>query len=349
MKAPGFWMRDGLAAGMLVPLSCITTAITAHRMARGGWHAPVPVICCGNASVGGAGKTTLALDLAHRLTARGAAVHILLRGYRGSARGPRRVMRGDPADVTGDEAVLLAEAAPTWTGADRAASARSAIAAGAEVLLMDDGLQNPSLEKTMSLLVIDGATGFGNGRVMPSGPLREPVKAAAARSRAAVLIGPDTSGALARLPPDLAVLRADLEQGVEIDLVKGHRVVAFAGIGFPGKFFDSLERAGVVLVDREAFADHHPFTPGDLTRLAAKAHALDAILVTTPKDAVRLPAGMLATPGPGRGTSMETRTEPRIHVVGVHLVWREEAAIDALLDELLSASSSSPRRGASVA
>jgi tetraacyldisaccharide 4'-kinase len=324
MKAPAFWTRNGLPARMLSPLSCIGTAITAHRMAHAGWRAPVPVICCGNASVGGAGKTTLALDLAHRLTARGVAVHVLLRGYRGSARGPRRVLRGDTAAVTGDEALLLAEAAPTWTGADRAASARVAIAAGAELLLMDDGLQNPSLEKTMSLLVVDGSTGFGNGRVMPAGPLREPVAAAASRCRAAVLIGPDTSGALARLPPDLPVLRAGLVQGDEIASLTGHRVLAFAGIAFPAKFFTALERAGVVLVGREAFADHHAYTANQLARLAAKARALNAILVTTPKDAVRLPAEM----------------NPR--VVSVRLVWEAEPAIDALLDELMSGRSLTP-------
>src|SRR5271165_6961777 len=119
MKAPAFWMRNGRTARILAPLSQVAAAVTAHRVARPGWRAPVPVICCGNASVGGSGKTTLALDLAHRLNARGVAVHVLLRGYRGSARGARRVMRGDPAALTGDEALLLAEVAPTWTGADR--------------------------------------------------------------------------------------------------------------------------------------------------------------------------------------------------------------------------------------
>ncbi len=276
------------------------------------------------------------------------------------------MMRGDTAAVTGDEALLLAEAAPTWTGADRAASARAAIAAGAEVLLMDDGLQNPSLEKTMSLLVVDGATGFGNGRVMPAGPLREPVAAAASRCRAAILIGADTSGALARLPPGLPVFRAVLAQGDETEALQGRRVLAFAGIGFPAKFFDGLERAGLTLVGREAFADHHAFTAGALARLAAKARALDAVLVTTPKDAVRLPSGMLAPPRrtthagrppdgpqhrPAQGIATPADNEPTVHVVSVRLVWDDEAAIERLLDELLSdpASTSSPRRTGSVA
>ena len=188
---PGFWGRDGVLPRLLSPLAAVTAAVTAWRVARPGWRAPVPVICCGNVTVGGAGKTTVALDLGARLAARGRAVHFLLRGYGGSVRGPHRVAAGDTAARVGDEALLLAEVAPTWIGADRAASARAAVAAGAQVLVMDDGLQNPGLHKDLSLLVVDGASGFGNGRVLPAGPLREPVAAGAARCQAAVLIGPD--------------------------------------------------------------------------------------------------------------------------------------------------------------
>jgi tetraacyldisaccharide 4'-kinase len=333
IRSPAFWNRNDPLARILSPLSHAVTAITARRMARGGWRPPVPVICCGNATVGGAGKTTLTQDLARRLNARGIAVHILSRGYRGSARGPRRVLPDDDVSITGDEALLLAASAPTWTGADRAASAQAAIAAGAECLLMDDGLQNPSLAKTVSLLVVDGATGFGNGRVLPAGPLREPVAAAGARCRAAVLIGEDSRGALARLPPDLPVLRADLVQGEEAATLAGRRAFAFAGIAIPNKFFSGLERAGVMLAGRAAFPDHHSFTSAELARLTANARALDAVLVTTPKDAVRLPAGF------------------KVQVVDVRLVWENEFAIEALLDELVAGSSPNPppRRGPSMA
>jgi tetraacyldisaccharide 4'-kinase len=317
IHAPAFWTSNGWPARVLAPLSGVGAAITAHRMARTGWRAPVPVICCGNATVGGAGKTTLALDLAHRLVARGIAVHVLLRGYGGAARGPRRVQPGDTAAVTGDEALLLASVAPTWTGADRAASAQAAVAVGAEVLLMDDGLQNPLLAKTVSLLVVDGAAGFGNGRVLPAGPLREPVAAAAARCRAAVLIGPDVSGAAAALPPGLPVLRAELVQDAGIAEICGRRVLAFAGIAFPGKFFAGLERAGVIVAGRMAFADHHAFTGAELAGLVRKAIEMDAVLVTTPKDAVRLPA------------------DADVHVVDVRLAWEDPAAIERLLDGLV--------------
>ena len=316
IHAPTFWSRNGWPARVLAPLSGIGAAITAHRMARTGWRAPVPVICCGNATVGGAGKTTLALDLAHRLTARGIEVHVLLRGYGGAARDVRRVQPGDTAAVTGDEALLLAAVAPTWTGADRAASARAAVLAGAELLLMDDGLQNPSLEKTLSLLVVDGASGFGNGRVLPAGPLREPVARAASRCRAAVLIGTDVSGAAAALPAGLPVLRAELVQDAGIDEIRGRRVLAFAGIAFPEKFFAGLERAGVIVAGRRAFPDHHVVTAAEFTELVRKAIEMDAMLVTTPKDAVRLPAGA------------------NVHVVNVRLAWQNPASLEHLLDEV---------------
>jgi tetraacyldisaccharide 4'-kinase len=333
IRAPSFWGRDGNLARALSPLSRVVTAITARRVAHTGWMAPVPVICCGNATAGGAGKTTLVQDLAARLNARGVAVHILSRGYRGTAKGPRRVLPDDSVALTGDEALLLAALAPTWTGADRVASARAAVAAGAELLLMDDGLQNPALAKSMSLLVVDGATGFGNGRVLPAGPLREPAAAAAARCRAAVLIGQDSSGASAQLPAGLPVLRADLVQGEEIGALAGRRVLAFAGIAMPDKFFSGLERAGVELAGRVAFPDHHRFTSRDLVRLETDARAADAVLVTTPKDAVRLPAGM------------------NFQVVSVRLVWEAESMIEALLDEVISGRSMEPppRWGQSMA
>ena len=219
IRAPEFWSGDGgggLLPLLLSPFAALYGAATARRVARPGWKAPVPVICCGNATAGGAGKTTVALDLGRRLANRGIAVHFLLRGYGGSLKGPLRV---DPAHhdslAVGDEALLLAAERPAWISADRAAGARAAIAAGAQAIVMDDGLQNPTLEKDVSLLVVDGTYGFGNGRVIPAGPLREPVAEAAARCRAAVLIGEDECNALALLPPRLPVLRAHRRPGPE--------------------------------------------------------------------------------------------------------------------------------------
>ncbi len=314
-------MHDGLLAKALSPLSVIGSALTARRVARRGWRAPVPVICCGNASVGGAGKTTLVLELAHRLSGRG--VHCLLRGYGGSAKGVRRVDPDDPAALVGDEALLLAAVAPTWIGADRAVSAQAAVRAGARVLLLDDGLQNPTLEKTASLLVIDGRTGFGNGRVLPAGPLRETVEAAASRCQAAVLIGADATQATMRLPPGLPVLRADMVQDKSVAGLAGRAVVAFAGIAIPEKFFTPLRDAGATLVTARSFPDHHPYTARELSELLREVRDRRAILVTTPKDAVRLPSAV--------------RSE--VTVVEVRLCWQEPEQIDQLLDGVMVATS----------
>jgi tetraacyldisaccharide 4'-kinase len=318
-RAPDFWWNDGPLARLLSPLSAVTVALTARRVRRGGWVAPVPVICCGNATVGGAGKTTLVLDIAQRLRRRGTAVHILLRGYGGRVRGTHRVQPEDTAAMVGDEALLLSAVAPTWTGSDRAASARAAIRDGARVLVMDDGLQNPTLAKTMSLLIIDGRTGFGNGHVLPAGPLREPVAAAAVRVQAAILIGTDQAKALSALPPNLPVLTARLEQDAAIRALAGRRVLAFAGIASPEKFFAPLRAAGAVLTASRAFPDHHMFSRRELEALVTQAAAADALLVTTPKDAVRLPAAI----------------RPMVSVVGVALVWDDPRGIEALLDRAL--------------
>ncbi len=212
MRPPRFWQRpgDSIAATLLSPFGRLVAAATARRVAQPGWHAPVPVICVGNVTLGGAGKTTVAIDLGRRLHRQGARLHFLTRGYGGSVRGVHRVRPSDDARAVGDEALLLAEVAPTWVGANWAASARAATAEGAQVLVMDDGLQNPTLAKDTSLLVVDGAAGFGNGRVFPAGLLREPVAAGAARCQAAVLIDQGTAGARSELPPDLPVLQARL-------------------------------------------------------------------------------------------------------------------------------------------
>ncbi len=312
MQAPGFWQTGGLLPHLLAPVAAVVAGSTARRVARPGWRAPVPVVCCGNAGVGGTGKTTLALDLGARLVRRGARVAFITRGYGGRIEGTARVDALHTAADVGDEAMLLAAVAPTLVGADRAASARLAVAAGATVLVMDDGLQNPGLEKDLSLLVVDGAVGFGNGRVMPAGPLREPVQAAAARCRAAVLIGVDAHGAAARLP-SLPVLQATLRP--EAPELKGRTVFAFAGIGRPAKFFATVAQAGAVIAGQRAFPDHHRYRPAELLLLARDSAALGAALVTTPKDAVRLPPDW-------RG---------RVMVAGVSLAWADPAAIDALL------------------
>lgn len=321
MRAPDFWGGDGsgLLPLLLSPIASLYAGATARRMAKPGWQAPVPVICCGNATAGGAGKTTVSLDLGQRLARRGIAVHFLLRGYGGKLRGPVRV---DPAlhdsRAVGDEALLLAAERPAWISADRAAGARTAVAAGAQAIIMDDGLQNPTLAKDLSLLIVDGNFGFGNNRVIPAGPLREPVAAAAARCRAAVIIGEDETNAAALLPPRMPVLRAHLRPGADAAMLAGQPVYAFCGIANPKKFFATLGEVGAVVAGRAPFADHYPYDEGDMREILAEADRLRAIPVTTRKDFVRIPPAYRS----------------RVTVVTVSLEWEEPAAIEALLDPL---------------
>ncbi len=319
MRAPAFWQSDGPIPALLSPLARVYAAATAARVARPGWRAPVPVICCGNATAGGAGKTTLALDLGARLASRGIPLAFLSRGYGGRAPGPLRVEPGrNDSRTVGDEALLLAGVAPTYVAAHRAAGARMALAAGARMLVMDDGLQNPSLAKDFSILVIDGADAFGNGRVIPAGPLREPIAAAAARCQAAVLIGDDARGAAKALPSSLPVLRAALESVTEG--LPRRPLFAFAGIGRPEKFFATLEAAKFAIPGRREFPDHHPYSDRELRALLDAAARLGATPVTTPKDAVRLPPWV----------------RDSILVAGVRLVWEEPAIIETMLDRLLA-------------
>jgi len=316
MRAPEFWARPGPLPALLRPLGLAYSAAGALRFAlRRPARVAVPVLCVGNLVAGGAGKTPVALDLARRLAAAGRRPHILTRGYGGSLAGPARVEpeRHAAAEV-GDEALLLAAAAPTWIGADRVAAARAAVAAGADALILDDGFQNPALAKDLSLVVVDGGFGFGNCEVIPAGPLREPVERGLARAAAAVLIGEDSAGVGARLAARLPLLRADLAPVGAADLA-GRAVLAFAGIGRPAKFFATLEAVGARLVEQRAFPDHHPYREAELREIIAAADRAGALPVTTAKDAVRLPPALRA----------------EIRTVEVELRWREPEALAGIL------------------
>ncbi len=320
MRAPEFWRHGhGPWPRLLMPFAQIYARQTAARLLRPGWTAPVPVICCGNVTAGGAGKTTVAMELAAMLRTRGINAHLLCHGYGGREKGPLKVdLDRHDSEAVGDEALLLARVAPTWVGRDRGASARLAVAEGAQALVLDDGLQSPTLAKTLSLLVVDGTTGFGNGLVIPAGPLREPVAACLARSQAVVLIGRDETAIEATLPPDLPVLHARLVPGEGAAAIAGKPVVAFAGIANPQKFFATLAAAGAIVVARETFADHYPFDDGDMQALAREAARLRAELACTPKDFVRLPLAW----------------REKVRVVGVKLEWADPLAASRLLAPL---------------
>ncbi len=313
MIAPEFWTHRGPAAQLLRPFGLITRIVTARRVRRPGLSIGVKTICVGNAGVGGSGKTIVALDILARLPGRPFA---LTRGYGGALRGPLLVEHGiHTAIEVGDEALLLAEIAPTVKAEDRAAGARLALAEGASAIVMDDGLQNPALRKDLSLLVIDGGYGFGNGLLLPAGPLREPVHSAALRCHAAVLVGEDETGALARLPPSLLVLRANMVPDC-VEPLGRRPVIAFAGIGRPEKFFRSVLSLGAELVSSHAYPDHHVYAAKEASALLAEAANKGAKLVTTAKDFVKLPPALRAA----------------CLVVQARLAWEDEATLELLLN-----------------
>ncbi|MFE3838005.1 tetraacyldisaccharide 4'-kinase [Pseudogemmobacter sonorensis] len=332
MRAPGFWFlppqRRDLRALLLAPLGRLYAAATARRLRRGdegAYRASVPVICIGNLNVGGVGKTPTVMALVQRLAARGLTAHVVTRGHGGRLQGPVRVDdRRHSAAETGDEPRLLAAFGPVWVAKDRAAGVRAAEAAGARIILLDDGFQNPSVAKDLSLVVVDAEQGFGNGLCLPAGPLREPVETGLARADAVLSIGPAGAqagfrglwgGALGSLP-HLTARLAPLDTGMDW---RGARVLAFAGIGNPAKFFDTLRAEGAELVRAEALDDHQPLSQALLARLEAEAFALDAQLVTTEKDAARLPPAF----------------RPRVLTLVVRLEFDAPEALDHLLAPLL--------------
>ncbi len=289
-RTPAFWYRPpALTARLLAPAASLYTWAASARYRR---HiprqAPVPVICVGNLTLGGAGKTPVVIAILELLAFEGMQAHALSRGYGGRLRGPVAVdpRQHEAADV-GDEPLLLARHAPCVVARDRLAGAEAAAQAGAALLVMDDGFQNPSLLKDVSLLVIDGAVGFGNGRIFPAGPLREPLCEGFARADAVVLVGEDRCGIRDILPPGLPVFGAVIE--ADYPAMPAGALLAFAGIGRPEKFYATLREGGAELAAIQDFPDHHPYSARDMEKLATQAHRLRARLITTEKDRVRIP------------------------------------------------------------
>lgn len=302
MRAPRFWWQPSpaLQANLLRPVGLVYGSVAASRMKRRGEQVELPVICIGNFTAGGAGKTPTAVAIAAILDAAGENPIFLSRGYGGRLAGPVRVQPQHGTADIGDEPVLLSRTARTIVSRSRPAGARLAYEIGATVVVMDDGLQNPSLIKDCAIAVVDGATGIGNGLPLPAGPLRAPMRAQWPLVDAVLVIGGGEPGRRIAVEADehgKRVFTASLEPAPEAaEALKGRRVMAFAGIGRPEKFFDTLHACGAVVGVTHAFPDHHSFTPEEVAALRQEAEKLGLLPVTTEKDLVRIADASAAWP-----------------------------------------------------
>jgi tetraacyldisaccharide 4'-kinase len=342
MRDPAFWWTEpGAAAILLAPAAACYGAIAARRMAQPGYKAPVPVICVGNFTVGGAGKTPTAIALARILLRWSRRPVFLSRGYGGRVAGPVRidltpppgalVKAGWTAAEVGDEPLLLAAVAPAIVARDRPAGIMLAAADEVDAIIMDDGLQNPSVRKDLALAVVDGRRGIGNGRVFPAGPLRAPLPSQLDRVDAVLVVGaagPSADAAVAAARQrELPIFHGDLRPAPEaVAALAGRPVLAFAGIADPGKFFATLEDHGIPVAVRTAFPDHHPYAAGEMAGLLACAERRGLTLVTTEKDMARL-----------RSDPAAAELTARSAVLPVVLRFRDRAGVEATLRKAVPA------------
>lgn len=311
---------------MLAPLGWIYGFVAESRISTiEPWRVPVKVVCIGNIVAGGAGKTPVAASIAKRLLDAGSNPHFLSRGYGGTSKGPLLVEAGKHRSVdVGDEPLLLSRLCPTWVSVERRLGCEAAAEAGAKVVVMDDGHQNPVVLKDLSLVVFDGGFGFGNGHAIPAGPLREPAAFGLRRADAVVIVGDDTTNIaedLAKAHYQGPVLSAHIEPSPEANQLSGKPVIAFAGIGRPDKFLATLRSIGCDVRRFHSFADHHVYGVGEISAIMDEAETSGVQAVTTEKDWVRLPDDI----------------KDRVTAVGVTIVWDDEAALDDLLSKVSGA------------
>lgn len=320
MKTPSFWHADGFIPKLLEPLAQLYKCLSfLERSLRSKTKIDIPVLCIGNLVSGGAGKTPIALSIGQKLNVKH-NISFLTRGYGGIEAGPIEVNPDEHSSYeVGDEALILSEVGPTWVSRNRTAGAIAAKNAGFEIVIMDDGFQHTSLVKTLSFVIIDGPYGFGNGRLIPAGPLREPIYSGLKRADVIVLVGEVNPSIIELLPNNKPLLRASLvpaEMGTQLS---NNNVIGFAGIGRPTKFLETLEKMGLDVIDFVAFPDHYRFRESEIRELYEKATEVDAILVTTFKDMKRVPKNVAHLCQP----------------IGITVVWEDDNEIQQLLDSVI--------------
>ena len=326
MRQPNFWYFDqpNLLAKLLYPLSIIFSLLGRISIFFvEPWKASVPVICIGNLVVGGSGKTPTAIAIATVLKSKGWKPQFLSRGYGGTTTEPLLVnIQKHSSDIVGDEALLLAEICPTWVSSDRAKTAKLAIKNGANILILDDGFQNASIQKDLSILVIDGEVGFGNKHLLPAGPLRENIAKGLKRSNAALILGNDTKmiadHILGYTGKEFPILCGSIEPTTVQPQFFEKKFVAFSGIGRPKKFFDTLDKIGLDIIGTFAFDDHHPYSREELIKLSTYAKRHGAELITTSKDRRRI----------------NTNINIAINELPIYIKWQKTNELDKFLDYL---------------
>lgn len=331
MRTPRFWYNPkySILSLLLAPFSwvyrCVDKIIQNHTKP---WQAPIPVICVGNIVAGGQGKTPTALSICEALKLRNKSVHFISRGYGGTLRGPLLVDSNvNTSSEVGDEPLLLSEVAPTWICANRKAGIKLAHKMGADIIVMDDGYQNQSVKKDLSIVVIDGETGFGNGQIIPAGPLRESIFSGLKRANAVVIIGEDHLNLAADLSNTLSltskepvnIFAAKLIPAVKSRSLLNKKVFAFAGIGRPEKFFTMLINEGYKVTGKQDFPDHHQFTKAEISKLLHLAQIKNSKLITTSKDYVRLTAAQ----------------QKDIIMLPITLKWNDKSALDNILKSFI--------------
>ena len=292
LKAPKFWYEKNntLFSILLYPASlAYRFATRINIFLKKSVKSDIPVICIGNLVVGGAGKTPVALKIGKILTMAGYNPHFLTRGYAGKLKNNIKVSDCHSAEEVGDESLILSKIAPTWIGSNRIKSSFFAKKNNADCVIMDDGFQNPTIKKDFSIIVIDGKQGFGNRRVLPSGPLRESINRGFKRADAIIVVGEDLFKIKSILPKSIPCFDAYFDVSKNKEIFKGKNVTAFAGIAFPAKFFETLRQQGAKILKTVNFPDHYIYDENDLLKLVEIANNNQSILVTTTKDFLRIP------------------------------------------------------------